>query len=55
MKRVKLRLHEPELRELLTIAEESGTPVNTLVRRAVHLLVADRELRYADGSPCKAP
>lgn len=46
---IRARLHEPEFVELLALSAESGTPVNTLVRRAVQLLLADRDLTYADG------
>lgn len=50
---VRARLHDPEFVELLALSAETGTPVNTLVRRAVQLLLADRDLTYTDGSPVK--
>ncbi len=48
---VRTRLHDPEFVELLALSAETDTPVNTLVRRAVQLLLADRELNYANGNP----
>jgi hypothetical protein len=51
IRRIRTRLHDPEFVELLALSAETGTPVNTLVRRAVQLLLADRDLTYADGTP----
>lgn len=48
---IRTRLHDPEFVELLALSEQSGTSVNMLVRRAVQLLLADRDLTYADGNP----
>ncbi|WP_329572978.1 hypothetical protein [Streptomyces sp. NBC_01361] len=48
---VRARLHEPEFAELLALSDETGTPVNTLLRRAIQLLLVDHELTYADGNP----
>jgi hypothetical protein len=50
---VRTRLHAPEWQELCALSDETGTSPNLLIRRAVQLLLADRELTYADGSPVK--
>ncbi|MGW6895778.1 ribbon-helix-helix protein, CopG family [Streptomyces sp. NPDC054919] len=55
---VRVRLHDPELAALLTLAGETDTTPNVIMRRAIREYVERHGVLippYVDGAPCEAP